>query len=85
MNNPDHISESLETIFGVKILNFFDADPVSGRGTIRIRDIHPGSATLSKCRAIQKEASVDSVTNNSKLPVKVGADNINNNLGTTKT
>jgi hypothetical protein len=28
MNNPDPISESLETIFGVKILKFFfDADP----------------------------------------------------------
>jgi hypothetical protein len=27
VNNPDHISESLETIFGVKILKFFDADP----------------------------------------------------------
>jgi hypothetical protein len=27
MNNPDHISESLETIFWVKILIFFDADP----------------------------------------------------------
>ncbi len=28
MNNPDHISEHLETIFfGVKILKFFDADP----------------------------------------------------------
>jgi hypothetical protein len=28
MNNPDHIFESLETIFGVKILKFFDdADP----------------------------------------------------------
>jgi hypothetical protein len=26
MNNPDHISESLETIFGVKIPKFFDAD-----------------------------------------------------------
>jgi hypothetical protein len=26
-NNPDHISDSLETIFGVKILKFFDADP----------------------------------------------------------
>jgi hypothetical protein len=45
MNNPDHISESLETIFWVKILNFFDSDPGSGRkkfGTgmekIRIRD-----------------------------------------------
>jgi hypothetical protein len=30
MNNPDHISESLETIFGVKIHKFFDADPGSG-------------------------------------------------------
>jgi hypothetical protein len=27
MNNPDHISQSLETIFWVKILKFFDADP----------------------------------------------------------
>jgi hypothetical protein len=26
MNNPDHISESLKTIFGVKILKFFDVD-----------------------------------------------------------
>jgi hypothetical protein len=27
MKNPDHISESLEAIFWVKILQFFDADP----------------------------------------------------------
>jgi hypothetical protein len=27
MNNPDYIFESLETIFGSKILKFFDADP----------------------------------------------------------
>jgi hypothetical protein len=27
MNKPDHISESLETIFLVKIIKFFDADP----------------------------------------------------------
>jgi hypothetical protein len=27
MNNPDHVSESLKTIFWVKILKFFDADP----------------------------------------------------------
>jgi hypothetical protein len=27
MNNPDHISESLDAIFRVKILEFFDADP----------------------------------------------------------
>jgi hypothetical protein len=26
MNIPDHIFESLETIFGLKILEFFDAD-----------------------------------------------------------
>jgi hypothetical protein len=30
MNIPDHISESLETFFGVKILKFFDADLGSG-------------------------------------------------------
>jgi hypothetical protein len=34
MNIPDHISESLETIF--TILKFFDVDP--GSGKIRIRD-----------------------------------------------
>ncbi len=27
MNNPDHISESFETIILVRILKFFDADP----------------------------------------------------------
>jgi hypothetical protein len=27
MNNPDHISESLETIFWVNLLKFIDADP----------------------------------------------------------
>ncbi len=31
MNNPDIISESLETGFWVKILKFFDADPGSGK------------------------------------------------------
>jgi hypothetical protein len=30
MNNLDHISYSLETIFGAKILEFFDAVPGSG-------------------------------------------------------
>jgi hypothetical protein len=30
MNNPDHISEILETIFWVKLRKFFDADPGSG-------------------------------------------------------
>jgi hypothetical protein len=27
MNNPDHISERIETNFWIKILKFFDADP----------------------------------------------------------
>jgi hypothetical protein len=43
MNNPDHFSESLETIFWVKILKFFDADP-GWRKKTRIRD--PGLTTL---------------------------------------
>jgi hypothetical protein len=38
MKNPDDISESLETIFWVKILKFFDANPGSRMGKIRIRD-----------------------------------------------
>jgi hypothetical protein len=42
MNIPDHISESLETVFfGLKILKFFDADPDPGSGiflTACIRD-----------------------------------------------
>jgi hypothetical protein len=53
MNNPDHISE-LKTIFRIKILKLFDVDPGSagwkkfGSGMVksRIRDKHPGSATL---------------------------------------
>jgi hypothetical protein len=58
MNIPDHISESLETIFWVKILEFFDADAARDPGIFVIRDPgwkkfgsgirnkHPGSATL---------------------------------------
>jgi hypothetical protein len=43
MSSPDHISESLETIFWVKIVKFFYADPGwikfgSGMEKIRIRD-----------------------------------------------
>jgi hypothetical protein len=38
MNNPDNISESLETIFGLKILKFFDADPDPGSFWLWIRD-----------------------------------------------
>jgi hypothetical protein len=47
MNNPDHISESVETIFWVEILKILDADPGYGMEKIRIRDKHPGSATLA--------------------------------------
>jgi hypothetical protein len=51
MNNPDHISGSLATIFWGLILKFFDADPEwkkigSGIGKIQIRDKHPASSTL---------------------------------------
>jgi hypothetical protein len=38
MNNPDHISESIETIFWVKILKFLDAEWGSGREKLSIRD-----------------------------------------------
>ncbi len=43
MINPDNISESLETIFWVKILKSFDADPEwkkfgSGKEKIWIRE-----------------------------------------------
>jgi hypothetical protein len=43
MNNPDHIYERLKSIFWVKILKFFNADPGwkkfgSGMEKIHIRD-----------------------------------------------
>jgi hypothetical protein len=38
MNNQDHISENLKTLFWVKILKFFNADPGSGVEKIRIRN-----------------------------------------------
>jgi hypothetical protein len=38
MNNPDHISECIETTFGVKILKFYDTDPGSGMGKNQIRE-----------------------------------------------
>ena len=44
MKNPDQISECLETIFWKQILKFYEADPESKKN--RIRDKHPGSATL---------------------------------------
>jgi hypothetical protein len=37
MNDTDHISESLENFFWVKILKIFDADPGYRREKIRIR------------------------------------------------
>jgi hypothetical protein len=51
MNNPDNFSGSSETMFRVKILKFFDADPGwkrfgSGMKNIRIRDIQTASAKL---------------------------------------
>jgi hypothetical protein len=58
INIPDDISESLEPIFWVKIIKFFNADPDPGSGIfltldpgcgmekIQIRDEYPGCATL---------------------------------------
>jgi hypothetical protein len=46
MNNPDHISESLETIFWVKMLNFFDGDPGSGMENTDLGWEKFGSATV---------------------------------------
>jgi hypothetical protein len=52
MNNPGHVSESLETIFWAKILKFFDADQGSGSRMKKFesgnQNKHPGSATLLK-------------------------------------
>jgi hypothetical protein len=63
MNIPDHIFESLETIFWVKILEFFDADPGSGifltldlGWKIRIRDKRTGSATLSQKKSLHNRS-----------------------------
>ncbi len=41
MNIPDYFSESLETVCGLKILKFFDADPDPGSGILLTFD--PGS------------------------------------------
>jgi hypothetical protein len=50
MNIPDHFSESLETVLGLKIFNFFDADPIwnlfdprAGIRKLKIRIRDPGS------------------------------------------
>ncbi len=55
MNNPDHISESLETTFGVKILKFFDADPGwenldPGWKKFEKKNWRPVTGTLGRCR-----------------------------------
>jgi hypothetical protein len=38
MDIPDHISDSLETLFWAKNAEFFAADPDSGSGIFFIRD-----------------------------------------------
>jgi hypothetical protein len=45
---PGSYFRELSNNFWVKILIFFDADPGSGMEKIRIRDKHPGSATLEE-------------------------------------
>jgi hypothetical protein len=42
MHIPDHISESLETIFWVKILKFFDADGDPNPGSGNLIDLGSG-------------------------------------------
>ncbi len=64
INIPVHISEGLVTIFELKILKFFVADPDPGsvpfqtlsgirEGKIRIRDKRFGSATLSQANVLR--------------------------------
>jgi hypothetical protein len=51
MNIPDHISESLETIFCLKILKLFDTDPDPGSGMekfgSRINILYPQHLKIS--------------------------------------
>ncbi len=42
MDIPDHFSESLETVFRLKILKFFDADLDPGFGILATLDRVPG-------------------------------------------
>jgi hypothetical protein len=49
MNNPDHISERLETIFCAKILKFFGSGIEKFRSGI---NIHPRSTILGRKRSI---------------------------------
>jgi hypothetical protein len=48
MNIPDHISESLETIFGLKLLEFFDAYP----GSRTEKNSDPGLASRIRSSVI---------------------------------
>jgi hypothetical protein len=71
MNNPDHISKSLETIFWVKILQFFDADPACGfrdgknsdpgwkkfGSGINIPDPQHQVSSFSNCTSVQTSVS----------------------------
>ncbi len=57
MNNPDHISESLETIFWFEILKFFDADPGSRMEKIRIWD--PGKHLRSGTLLVVQDSDSD--------------------------
>jgi hypothetical protein len=71
MNNPDHISQSLETIFWGKILKFFDPDLGSGifltldpewkkldpRQTSRIRDNTDKNGTPTKRQVLKRQVS----------------------------
>jgi hypothetical protein len=54
MNIPDYISKSMETIFRLKILKKFDADPDQGSFRRWIRD--------GKIRILDPEKKTESVT-----------------------
>ncbi len=49
MNIPDHISESLETIFRLIILKLFDLDPNPGSGIFLTLDLGSG---MEKFRSV---------------------------------
>jgi hypothetical protein len=46
MNIPDHFSESLKPVFGLKILKFFVTDPDPGCGVRNL--FNPGSGMMEK-------------------------------------
>jgi hypothetical protein len=73
MNIPDLILENLVpvSVFGLKILKFFDADldPGSGRYVVNlgsemvkvesgIRDKHPGSSTLESTKLFNQQSKI---------------------------